>query len=170
MNNPNALSLNGLNWSTKYVFNPIRLYKLVILLGLKHMRSLAGPDAQVNFTHLSHPSSQALSAVFSQEGPGNNAAQTSAYQIGVMDLMNKCSVPKSRVCLLDPKAEKALNPEDGDAFDWFLFGVCRKLFSLSNSKVLTISVKGILGESESADKDNMRAGHHVHKFSCAHHR
>lgn len=146
MNNLNGLSLNGLNWNTKYVCNPTRLNNLIILLALKHMRSLAGPNAKVNFTHLSHPSSQALSAVFSQDGLGNSAAQASAYQIGVMDLMNKCSVPKSRVCLLDPKAEKALDPGDGDAFDWFLLGVCHKLFFSSNSMVLTISVKGILGE------------------------
>ncbi|CAL3967271.1 hypothetical protein PZA11_003622 [Diplocarpon coronariae] len=29
---------------------------------------------------------------------------------------------KSRVCLLDPSATKELSPEDGDAFDVFLFG------------------------------------------------
>lgn len=29
---------------------------------------------------------------------------------------------KSRVCLLDPKATKDLEPEDGDVFDVFLFG------------------------------------------------
>ena len=29
---------------------------------------------------------------------------------------------KSRVCLLDPSAAKELSPEDGDAFDVFLFG------------------------------------------------
>lgn len=28
-----------------------------------------------------------------------------------------------RVCLLDPKAQVELKPEDGDAFEWFLFGV-----------------------------------------------
>lgn len=28
----------------------------------------------------------------------------------------------SRVCLLDPSAEKTLSPEDSDKFDWFLFG------------------------------------------------
>jgi ribosome biogenesis SPOUT family RNA methylase Rps3 len=29
---------------------------------------------------------------------------------------------KDRVCLLDPAASKDLSPEDGDAFDIFLFG------------------------------------------------
>jgi len=32
-------------------------------------------------------------------------------------------VPIEKVCLLDPKAEKELSPEDGDGrFEWFLFG------------------------------------------------
>ena len=29
---------------------------------------------------------------------------------------------RDRVCLLDPKAERDLTPEDGDSFDVFLFG------------------------------------------------
>ena len=28
----------------------------------------------------------------------------------------------SKVCLLDPKAERKLEPQDGLEFDWFLFG------------------------------------------------
>ena len=28
----------------------------------------------------------------------------------------------SKVCLLDPKAVKPLEPEDGEEFDWFLYG------------------------------------------------
>ena len=31
-------------------------------------------------------------------------------------------VIRHRVCLLDPKAEKDLTPEDGDSYDVFLFG------------------------------------------------
>ncbi|QDS76320.1 hypothetical protein FKW77_002494 [Venturia effusa] len=31
-------------------------------------------------------------------------------------------VPSKKVCLLDPKAEEELRPEDGDTFDVFLFG------------------------------------------------
>ena len=30
--------------------------------------------------------------------------------------------PKPRICLLDPKAEKAISPEDAEEFDAFLFG------------------------------------------------
>ena len=45
--------------------------------------------------------------------------------MGVLDLMKASGVLLDKVCLLDPKAEKALSPEDGDGrFQWFLFGVC----------------------------------------------
>ncbi len=38
--------------------------------------------------------------------------------------MNQSSVRLDKVCLLDPKAELALTPADGDGvFEWFLFGV-----------------------------------------------
>lgn len=38
------------------------------------------------------------------------------------DVETLSGVPKHRVCLLDPQAEKTLAPEDGDVFDWFVFG------------------------------------------------
>ena len=87
------------------------------------MRTLAGSDAKVHFTHLSSSSSKVLSAVLNDNDVGPGAARASAYQIDVMALMNKNDIPKGRVCLLDPKAETALSPEDGGSFDWFLFGV-----------------------------------------------
>jgi ribosome biogenesis SPOUT family RNA methylase Rps3 len=37
---------------------------------------------------------------------------------------------KSRVCLLDPAAAKDLSPEDGDAFDVFLFGGILGMFQM----------------------------------------
>jgi len=44
--------------------------------------------------------------------------------------MNVHGISPDRICLLDPKAEKTLSPEDGNGtFDWFLFGV-RALFLL----------------------------------------
>ena len=40
---------------------------------------------------------------------------------------------KSRVCLLDPAADKDLSPDDGDAFDAFLFGgILGELIELSS--------------------------------------
>lgn len=42
----------------------------------------------------------------------------------MLQLMDRSNVPLGRVCLLDPKAEQELAPEDGEGnFDWFLFGV-----------------------------------------------
>ena len=110
------------------------------------MRTLAGSDAHIHFTSLSESSATALSTVFASPSPRakgsddseSNAglddpagrlkahalAAASAHREGILELMKQKNVPLDRVCLLDPKAEKELAPEDGDgAFDWFLFGV-----------------------------------------------
>ncbi|EPT01990.1 hypothetical protein FOMPIDRAFT_1023025 [Fomitopsis schrenkii] len=88
-----------------------------------HMRSLAGPSAQVHFTHLSKSSCQTLTAL-SSEGPkdGKSAAPT-AHMEPVLRLMQDLSIPLEKVCLLDPKADKEIAPEDGDGrFECFLYG------------------------------------------------
>ncbi|KAF7305164.1 hypothetical protein MKEN_01231600 [Mycena kentingensis (nom. inval.)] len=87
-----------------------------------HMRTLAGPSAHVHFTHLSTASSNSLSTVFV---PADGLADASCYQKGVLDLIQERLGEDAigKVCLLDPKAEKELAPEDGDGrFEWFLFG------------------------------------------------
>ncbi|KAI8065132.1 SAM-dependent RNA methyltransferase [Gongronella butleri] len=38
------------------------------------------------------------------------------------DVMHLPGVDPSKVCLLDPAGEKELSPEDGDQFEYFLFG------------------------------------------------
>jgi ribosome biogenesis SPOUT family RNA methylase Rps3 len=38
------------------------------------------------------------------------------------DVETISGVPKERVCLLDPQATQELTPEDGEIFDWFVFG------------------------------------------------
>lgn len=40
----------------------------------------------------------------------------------VEQLLLEASISKSQVCLLDPKGEKDLSPEDGDRFSIFVFG------------------------------------------------
>ncbi|KAI0672351.1 DUF431-domain-containing protein [Trametes maxima] len=87
-----------------------------------HMRTFAGPGATVHFTHVSSSSSSTLSSLFAQDA---NATQAAAYahQKSVLQLMEEKGVPLEKVCLLDPRAEKELSPEDGDGrFEWFLFG------------------------------------------------
>jgi ribosome biogenesis SPOUT family RNA methylase Rps3 len=89
------------------------------------MRILAGPGAQVYFTHLSQTSSDSLTKIFEEAPNSDVLAQTLCHKIGVLDLMKQSSMPLEKVCLLDPKAEEELSPRDGDGrFSWFLFGVC----------------------------------------------
>lgn len=88
-----------------------------------HMRTLAGPGARVHFTHLSQSSCKTLGSLFASRGDRTQLADASAHQESVMDLMKASGVPLEKVCLLDPKAERELSPEDGDGrFEWFLFG------------------------------------------------
>jgi len=100
------------------------------------MRTLAGPDASVAFTHLSRAASASLSTALadtsnSVSSPGDAfptppaQARVECFEQGVLALMQARNVPLEQVCLLDPKASEALTPADGDAgkFAWFLFGV-----------------------------------------------
>jgi hypothetical protein len=107
----------------------------------KHMRTLAGPDASIAFTHLSRSASASLSAAlntpvpssssssFSSPDPASPApAHAECHEQGVLSLMQARNIPLEHVCLLDPKAPTALTPADGDGdaaskFVWFLFGV-----------------------------------------------
>jgi ribosome biogenesis SPOUT family RNA methylase Rps3 len=92
------------------------------------MRTLAGEGSHVHFTHLSSSSSESLKSKFANVG-GEHLAEASCHQEGVLDLIKeRLGGSLEKVCLLDPKAEKELSPEDGDGrFEWFLFGVSSRL-------------------------------------------
>lgn len=97
------------------------------------MRTFAGPNAEVHFTHLSQASTNSLSSIFSNEDPSSSKDKAKAYfhTQGLVDLMKERNFAINKVCLLDPKAEKVLSPEDGDGeFEWFLFGVRSSLSSI----------------------------------------
>ncbi|KAF7366817.1 hypothetical protein MSAN_00940000 [Mycena sanguinolenta] len=86
--------------------------------------AVAGQTAKIHFTHLSKASRDSLSSVFV---PQPALADASCHQDGVLDLMKQqlgeTPAALGKVCLLDPKAELPLSPEDGDGrFEWFLFG------------------------------------------------
>ncbi|KAF9078625.1 SAM-dependent RNA methyltransferase [Rhodocollybia butyracea] len=83
-----------------------------------HMRTLAGANSKIYFTHLSLNET-------TTSGSQVESAEAFCITSGVLDLIKeKLGGSLNRVCLLDPKAEKELSPEDGDGrFDWFLFGV-----------------------------------------------
>jgi len=100
------------------------------------MGTLAGPDASIAFTHLSHAASTALSAALPSTSAAPAPASTEAartaraecHEQGVLALMQARGIPRERVCLLDPQAAQALSPSDSDGssselFSWFLFGV-----------------------------------------------
>ncbi|KAJ4490044.1 SAM-dependent RNA methyltransferase [Lentinula aciculospora] len=88
-----------------------------------HMRKLAGPESYVHFTHLSKTSSKSLTTKFA-ELSSDGQAEAICHESGVLDLIKeRLNGSLEKVCLLDPKAEKELSPEDGDGrFEWFLFG------------------------------------------------
>ena len=89
------------------------------------MRTFAGPRSAVHFTHLSQSSCDTLTGLFAQSSISEAEARAAAHPEGVLEFMKAKNIPLEKVCLLDPKAEKELAPEDGDGvFEWFLFGVC----------------------------------------------
>lgn len=107
------------------------------------MKILAGPGSEVDFTHLSKSSCETLGNLF-QSSTSERSAEAFAHPEGVMDFMNHKGVPLNKVCLLDPKAEKPLSPEDGDGrFEWFLFGV-RHFVRCTHSEVAELTTRGFL--------------------------
>lgn len=81
------------------------------------MLKLAAPS-KVIFSSLSTKSVSSLGALL--EGRGANPQQFQAETKPILELMKDAQVDLSRVCLLDPKAEKVISPEDSQHFDWFL--------------------------------------------------
>ncbi|ORX48026.1 DUF431-domain-containing protein [Hesseltinella vesiculosa] len=79
------------------------------LLEYKHMLSNVGPD-HLWFSCLSEKCLETMPEELKQAHCHSN------------DVMNLPGVDPSKVCLLDPSAEKELSPEDAETFDYFLFG------------------------------------------------
>ncbi|KAE9405581.1 DUF431-domain-containing protein [Gymnopus androsaceus JB14] len=71
------------------------------------------------FTHLSKSSSESLTTKFTNQLASDGQAGAFCHE------SERLGGSLDKVCLLDPKAEKELSPEDGEGrFEWFLFGVC----------------------------------------------
>ncbi|KIO11069.1 hypothetical protein M404DRAFT_994740 [Pisolithus tinctorius Marx 270] len=91
-----------------------------------HMIKLAGSSASVRFTHLSASAGSSLRSKLSSFSGKRDEHQFAGYvvhSVSISELLQQENVPLSRVCLLDPKAEQAIEPGDKDEFGWFLFGV-----------------------------------------------
>ena len=94
------------------------------------MRMLAGPDSEVHFTHLSQACCDALFNSFGESSASArkpDIADVFCTTKSVMDLIGSIGVSQNQVCLLDPKAERELSPDD--RYTHFLFGVGANRFS-----------------------------------------
>ncbi|TIB35419.1 hypothetical protein E3P84_01360 [Wallemia ichthyophaga] len=80
----------------------------------------AGENARVIYTNLSSTSYDSLNqALAPSQG---KAATTECYKEGIMDIITREGIPHEKVCLLDPKAEQPIQPQDLETFSHFLFG------------------------------------------------
>lgn len=100
------------------------------------MLKVASPTSTVGFTSLSASThatidTQLKEAVAQSTAPSSSStsrppAHYFVSQDSILTFLASSSppIPISKVCLLDPKAPKALCPEDGDSdrFEYFLFG------------------------------------------------
>lgn len=86
-----------------------------------HMLNLIGPSSHLHFTSLSSTSIPPLQEYLSSN-PASSKLHTHTKPILELLASSNPPIPIERVCLLDPRAEKVLAPEDGDKFDYFLYG------------------------------------------------
>ncbi|SGY21115.1 BQ5605_C016g08198 [Microbotryum silenes-dioicae] len=90
-----------------------------VSLEYSQMLHLASPS-QVIFSSLSPQSVSSLGGLL--ESRGASKASYRAETRSILELMKAEGVDLSKVCLLDPKAQKEVSVEDREEFDWFLFG------------------------------------------------
>lgn len=87
------------------------------------MLKLASPSSTVHFTSLSPISCQTLPSILDRSaGPSSASYKVTSDTILQMLASSNPPTPISAVCLLDPRAEKPLAPEDRHLFKYFLFG------------------------------------------------
>lgn len=83
------------------------------------MLSSVGPSSTVAFTSLSTSSIPPLQAYLSAKPDG---AKAELHTDPVLDMAAKAGIDQARICLLDPRAEQVIHPEDAQRFDVFLYG------------------------------------------------
>ena len=137
-----------------------------VSLEYTQMLSLAHPSPVI-FSSLSLNSVSSLRTLLTPTAGSNNAlggeeageerklSEFRTENKSVRQLMEAEGIPLERVCLLDPKAEKGIDIDDRDAFDWFLSVPPASLSSLIAS-VLTEEhddrFGGILGDDPPRDR------------------
>ena len=87
------------------------------------MLTLVGPSSSVHFTSLSRSSVPPLESYLSSTNPASSS-KSGLHTSSILETLPQLQPPvdKARVCLLDPRAEKELAPEDAEHFDLFLYG------------------------------------------------
>lgn len=104
------------------------------LLEYRHMLQLVGPGSTVHFTSLSHASLDSLRSLLSQSS-GKPQSEFELHTASITTLMAERNIPKSSICLLDPKSPYAISITDagkhssatkpkeaGGPFEYFLYG------------------------------------------------
>lgn len=94
-----------------------------VKLEYSHMLTLTAPHSSVHFTSLSSSSIPPLEEYLaSKQASSSTGGKAGAHSEPILTFLEQNGIPASRVCLLDPRAEKVLAPEDGETFDVFLYG------------------------------------------------
>jgi len=97
-----------------------------VKLEYSHMLTLTAPNSSVHFTSLSSssipPLEEYLASKQASTSSSPSAGNAGAHTEPILTFLEQQGIPATRVCLLDPRAEKVLAPEDGDNFDVFLYG------------------------------------------------
>ncbi|GAA6014937.1 hypothetical protein JCM11491_002362 [Sporobolomyces phaffii] len=99
--------------------NPNSSFPHWIALEYAQMLRLSAPSTVI-FSSLSPNSVESLRQQLLDKGMDERRFRVETKS--VRELMQEQNVELGRVCLLDPRAEKVIGPEDGGDFDWFLFG------------------------------------------------
>lgn len=94
---------------------------------VEHLDEELGPWSELEYITIAKESHEAgarfcLSSIPSSLVLPEALKAIPGFTVDVRGVETLYAEDKSRVCLLDPSAKKELSPEDGQAFDVFLFG------------------------------------------------
>lgn len=94
---------------------------------VEHLDEELGPWSELEYLTIAQETQKAngkfcLSSLPAAFTVPSQLKEILAFKVETRSVEQVYAKDKSKVCLLDPAAAKDLSPEDGDAFDVFLFG------------------------------------------------
>jgi ribosome biogenesis SPOUT family RNA methylase Rps3 len=94
---------------------------------VEHLDEELGPWSSLEYLAIANETQTAKGAFYLSSLPPSFPVPDElkvipAFKAETRSVEELYATDKSKVCLLDPAAEKDLKPEDGDTFDVFLFG------------------------------------------------